>query len=172
MSNNRNLTLSIVTFIRTTLDNTGFTGVTIVDQFPDDNLIVVPADYDSSIQGQVVLPALALYEQNQIDGSRLGVGESSMWSYADYTIFLYALSKGQEIDIRTMLREYLNDRTTPFYVYDATTGYSIGATSSTTNGTVEFDNVRARPVRTISPNVALENSGQISFRAIWVRESV
>ena len=62
MSCDRVLYLSIVTFLRNELDNAGFTGVTIVDNFPEDNLIVT-SNTANNVDGEVILPAIALYGQ-------------------------------------------------------------------------------------------------------------
>lgn len=164
----RNLTLSLVTFIKTSLVAAGHTGITYVKAFPKDELIVMSAIGKTD---EVVVPALSIVGQTFEDGERLGLGEDMMWTYGMFSVFIYGSTRGQEIDIRSTLRQYFNDSRPTVYDFSLV-GYSIGATSSTTLGKMEFSAITSRSVSVASANKALENGGQISFRVETTRNSV
>jgi len=164
----RNLHLSLVTFIKTSLVAAGYTGITYVKDFPKDELIVLES---TGKIDEVVVPALSIVGQTFEDGERLGLGEDTMWTYGMFSVFIYGLTRGQEIDIRSTLRQYFNDSRPIVYDFSLV-GYSIGATSATTLGTMEFSAINSRSVAVASANKALENGGLISFRAETTRSSV
>lgn len=164
----RNLHLSLVTFIKTSLVAAEHTGVTYVKDFPKDELIVMKS---TGKIDEVVVPALSIVGQTFEDGERLGLGEDTMWTYGVFSVFIYGLTRGQEIDIRSTLRQYFKDSRPTVYDFSAV-GYSIGATSVTTLGKMEFSNISSRSVAVASANKALENGGQISFKVETTRSSV
>ena len=165
---NRNLHLSLVTFIKTSLVAAGYTGITYVENFPKDELIVMES---SGKIDEIVVPALSVVGHSDEDGERLGLGEDTMWTYGMFSVFIYGLTRGQEIDIRSTLRQYFNDNRPTVYDFSAV-GYSIGATSATTLGKMEFSAINSRSVAVVSANKALENGGLISFRVETTRSSV
>lgn len=171
MSIDRNMFVSIATFIKTELDSAGYTNVSFTDAFPEDDEILMPDSRKIGEKNTIVIPALAIYDQDMEDGSRLGLGESSMWTHGSYTVWFYGLSKGQQVDVLSVLRQSFKDKRAVFYDYSLV-GCDWGSTSPTTMGYIEFESIRARSVRGMSPNEALKFGGQISFRATATRNSV
>lgn len=167
MTRPRLVLLSTVTFVRSLLNNAGFTSVSIVDGFPDDNKIVLPT-FATGTQGEIVLPALAIKSLDVMDDRRLGIGEASIENDVVIAMFLHALGGGQEIDIRETIRATLADTVAPLYDY-STTGYPSAAAEKI--GDIEFLKIRSYPVDYESEIVALRHAGMITCLARSIRTS-
>jgi hypothetical protein len=168
MTQPRLVLLSTVTFIRTLLNEAGFTAVSIIDSFPDDNKIVLPG-FATGTQGEVVLPALAIKALDVMDGRRLGIGEGAVENDVVVAMFLHALGGGQEIDIRETIRAALADTVATLYDY-STTGYP--STAAKQSGSIEFLKIRSFPVDYGSEVLALRHAGMITCLARTVRTSI
>ena len=159
--------MSTVAFVRSLLNNAGFTAVSIVDSFPDDNKIVLPG-FATGTQGEVVLPALAIKALDVIDAKRLGIGEASIENDVVIAMFLHALGGGQEIDIRETIRAALADTNAPLNDYSMT-GYPSAAAKKI--GDIEFLKIRSFPVDYGSEVLALRYAGMITCLARTIRTS-
>lgn len=167
MSNVRLLTISIVAFLRNVLDDNGFSGVTIVDAFPEDDLLVHP-DLATGRAGEVRLPAIALSELANAEAYAMGIGESGTHFPVTFSIFIHGLTKGQEIDIRTVIKEALEDERPNFYNYNYT-GYPDVDSAAPVISTVEFSRISSRPVSLPDVKPILKHGGAVSFVATSVR---
>lgn len=101
MQTDRLLLLSLVKFVRSELTTEGYTGVTVIDRFPKDvDKIVVSSTGDPD---EIVAPVVAIDLRRSVEGKSAGLGMTEYEHIAKVAVFVYALSFGQELDLRTFL---------------------------------------------------------------------
>jgi len=161
MESERNLYLSVVTFIQDQLTDEGWTDVTVVDRFPVDDKIVMPDDSTGDAD-EVVLPAISIEEGVGMPEDRVQLGGTQLWTDRIFHIFIYAQSRGQEIDLRSFLKNTLHDYDATLYDYTSSGWPSDAATET---GDIFIERITNQPTDTFSENAALRNSGMITFTA-------
>jgi len=117
MSNSRLLLLSTVTFVRHVLDDNDFSSFRIIDQFPADDLIVLPGN-ETGRAGEVVLPAVSIEIIDRPPSENIGIGEAEKLFSIDFNVQFFGLRKGQAIDVASVVHESLEDMWCRLYDYN------------------------------------------------------
>jgi len=160
MGTNRLVLLSMVKYLQAELTNSGWSSVTFVKEYPDDDKKVVLSGTGSA--DEVVIPAVSIYQGGSNLGSAIGIGNTVYKHMNNWTIFLYARSDGQEIDLRDFITKRLRWGNPSLYDFSAS-GYP-GTGSEESLGSITIDNVSSRPVYLRwHQNAALRYGGAISF---------
>lgn len=117
MQTDRLLLLSFVKFIRSELQDGGWTNVTVLDRFPADvNKIVEEL---SGQEGEIVPPIIAVDFKKGTEGRSAGLGMPEYEHTARFAIYFYALTFGQELDLRTFVAKKIRTRDIKVYDFSA-----------------------------------------------------
>lgn len=153
----RKVLLSIVRFVRERLVAAGWTSVTVVDHFPDNESKIVkgtPGD------GEIAIPAMCVEVGPAIEGSAIGIGEDVYDHFSRIFLYIYAESEGQEMDLRGYLANELRKKDITLYNYTA----SFPDAGAAAIGPIIVDRVNHLPdYFHAAPNVAVRYGGVISM---------
>jgi len=156
--------LNIHKFLLETI-GTNFGQLTIVDQFPGDDLIVLPG-YETGRESEVVLPAISIELVNILSGQNVEIGSSGVDFRALFAVYVHALSGGQLTDVCSFIEEAMTDRC--INVYDYSGGYP-GNGGEPVFSRMRFSEVNGMPLALPAKNAALRNAGIVYFVVSLIR---
>lgn len=156
----RQIEQSLVRQIRTMLTADGWTNVSVPDINPDRlyEIVTGPAgDYEVS------LPAISIRVAQSFDGPIVGLGDTTVERLVRIAIFDYALTAGQEKDLRGYLHRKI--ASTDLSVYDFSGGFP-GDGNEPVIGPLYIENVSSSSVYIpMAENPANRFAGAISILA-------
>jgi len=160
MQKDRLVLLSVVKYLKAELLASGWSNVTFVSQFPDnDNKVVMSGSGDD----EVVIPALTIVPQDTFILGYAGIGDTTIKSRGYYAIFLYAVSMGQELDLGSFLCDSLYKGEINMYPF--TSGYPGSPEASI--GPIYVESASHSPsYLPHHPNVALRYGGVVEFTTL------
>lgn len=152
----RKTLLTIVKYLSAELSASGWTNVSIVKMFPEDENKIV---FSGSESGTVAIPAICVTQGQAYEGGLCGIGMEIHEHSTSYGILLYAQTDGQEMDLRQFIANRLYNYSGTLYNFPS--GYHNVAVE---DGSLKINAIRHRPVYDVSnPNTALRYAGLIYF---------
>lgn len=163
MQTNRLIELSLVKYLQSELTNSGWASVSMVKEFPEDAEKVVASG--SGLSGEVVIPALTIVQHTSVEGQLAGIGETIRHHSVGFSILLYALTRGQEQDLRDFLADRLYKG--QIFMYDFSASGFPGTGSEPRLGEIYIESLSSAPsYSAYDPNRALRYAGIVNFRVL------
>lgn len=150
-------------FLQSELTNSGWTNITFVQYYPEDNNKIVMSG--TGADDEVVIPAISLQLTSSIEGSLIGIGERTREHFTNGTITLFAETRGQEMALRHFIVDRLYTAEINLKDYSAS-GYP-GTGSETILGPIILDRISHSPLYApYHRNAAVRYAGVVNFSTL------